>query len=206
MDLRLKQHFSRCDKDALESCQVKWEGREFSFFSRFAASLRHMSCCNPSRRERKSHLLPALVAAVVASIISRLRLKRGPAFSSHAVPGSKLLSPYQHFVARKAVAAKRNPYLEVGVVCPSLSRTSFRVIVSAAIYFPWSPFYYLLRAAGLAAVWEGCSGGADLGCSSSRHLGRTWCSCASSAGSVPMAHRWREERQWALTAARGSSA
>lgn len=38
-----------CDKDTLESCQVKWEGREFSFFSGFAISLRHMSCCNPSR-------------------------------------------------------------------------------------------------------------------------------------------------------------
>lgn len=70
-----------CDKDTLESCHVKWEGREFSFFSRFDASLRHMGCCNPSRRERKSHLLPALVAALMASIISRLRLKRQPAFS-----------------------------------------------------------------------------------------------------------------------------
>lgn len=130
-----------CDKDTLESCQVKWEGREFSFFSRFAASLRHMSCCNPSRRERKSRLLPTLVAALMASIISRLRLKRRPAFSCCSKgAGCLQLSLCQHFVARKAPAAERNPYLAAG---PSLLRTSFTVAVSAAISFPWSLYFII---------------------------------------------------------------
>lgn len=69
-----------------------------------------------------------------------------------------------------------------------------------------SVFYYLLLAGGLAAAWEGCPGAAELGCSGSRCLGRTWRSCAGPAGSVPMAQRSREERQWASTAAKVSSA
>lgn len=99
------------------------------------------------------------------------------------------LSLCQHFVARKAAAAERNPYLAAGALRPSLSHTSFAVAVSTAIYFPWSLFYYLLLAAGLAAAWEGCPRGAELGCSCSRRLGRTWRSCTGSAGSIPVAHR-----------------
>lgn len=48
------------------------------------------------------------------------------------------LSLCQHFVARKAAAAERNPYLAAGALRPSLSCTSFAVAVSTAIYFPWS--------------------------------------------------------------------
>lgn len=94
--------------------------------------------CNPAD-ERRSRLLPVLVAALVASIISSLRLKRRPASSSCAVPGSKLLAALcQRFVARKTAADERNPHLAAGAVCPSLSRTSFTVTVSTTIYFPWS--------------------------------------------------------------------
>lgn len=118
--------------------------------------------------------------------------------------GCLQLSLCQHFVARKAAAAccwERNPYLAASAPSPSLPRTSFTVAISTAIYFPWSLFSSLLPAEGLAVAWEGCPGGAEVG----RRSSRTWRSCAGSAGagSIPMGHRSREERQW--TAGKGSS-
>lgn len=172
-----------CDKDTLESCQVKWEGREFSSFSRFAASLRHMSCCNRSRRERKSPPPRACccsrglyyLSAQAQKVTSLLMLFHGA--------GCLQLSLCQHFVARKAAAAERNPYLAASALRPFFPCASFIVAVSAAIYFLWSLslFSPLLLAEGLAVVWQGCPGGAELGCSRSRCLGRTW------RGAVPPA-------------------
>lgn len=55
--------------------------------------------------------------------------------------GCLQLSLCQHFVARKAAAAKRNPYLAASAIRPSLPCTSFTVTISTAIYFPWSLYF-----------------------------------------------------------------
>lgn len=132
-----------CDKDTLESCQVKWEGREFSSFSRFAASLRHMNCCNPSRREKESPPPRACCCSRGPYYLSAQAQKATSLLMQSQGAGCLQLSLCQHFVARKAAAAERNPYLATSALRPSLPHTSFTVAVSTAMYFPWSLCFLL---------------------------------------------------------------
>lgn len=157
-----------CDEDTLKSCQVKWEGREFGFVSRFAASQRHMSCRNPADRRE------AVAASLRLLLLSWPLLSPGWGSKDDQPPllllflGASSLQPSlcQSFVARKAVAAERNPHLAPGALCPSLSRTSFTVAVSTTIHFPWSLCCYFIICC-LLWGWQWCGravfGGAEQG-------------------------------------------
>lgn len=130
-----------------------------------------------------------LLAAIVASIISRLRLKRRPASPSRAVLGSKFLAalPLPELYSQKSDGS-RNKSLP-GRQCPPSLPFPHLIYSRCKRYhlFPLEPlllFYYLLFAVGLKMVREGCFWGCRAGYSGSKSLGRTWRSCAVSAGSV----------------------
>lgn len=155
-----------CEEDTLESCQVKWEGRESGFVTSIAASLGHRSCCNPAdgREGFASSSRSLLLSSPLLSVGSGSKHDQPPLLV--LFPGASCLQRFlcQHFVARKTAAAERNPYLAAGALRPSLSRTSFTVAVSATIYFPWSLCCYFITCR-LLRGWERCGraakGGAE---------------------------------------------
>lgn len=108
--------------------------------SRFAASRRHMSCCNPvdMREGIASYLRLLLLSWTLLSPGSGSKDDQPPLVVLFQGASCLQHSLCQRFVARKAAAAERNPHLAAGALCPSLSRTSFTVAVSTSIYFPWS--------------------------------------------------------------------
>lgn len=71
---------------------ARWSGKPGSSAS-FPDLLLHLGAVTTADWEKESPP-PVLAATLVASVISGLRLKRWPAFSSHAVPGSRLLAAF----------------------------------------------------------------------------------------------------------------
>lgn len=154
-----------CEESSLECCRVKWEGREFSFISSIAVSLRHMICCNPAdvREGFASPLCLLLLSWLLLSVGSGSKCNQPPLLV--LLQGASCLqgSLCQRFVARKAAAAERNPPLQGSAL------HSPHCIYSHCKHYHLFPleslllFHYLLFAAGLEMVWEGSFEGAEWG-------------------------------------------